>query len=278
MTPKPKSPSKAAALQRLLGQISGIVLAVLTASAKFVGNLWWNTILPVIQGLLPSPWNRRLSKPILTGIAIALLTLVLWLTSTLNRPALSSTDESPKSPAIERPAISSPARPEPVLSSEKLARIQEKLAQTAEPYGETLIASVQPKIRHHLTLTLDDRWYRLPTESQDQLVRDLWNRSRQLDYAQLEILDLEDQRIARSPVVGEEMLILKRTSPRAAIEPAIESISEPAVEAPVEFTDEPTIEPASGAIAKPASQLVPETESAASSELPGEAASIPMGR
>lgn len=276
MTQEPKSPSKTAAFQRLLAQLAGIVQAVVTAIAKFVGNFWWNTILPLIQGLLPAPWNRRLSKPILTGIAIALLTLILWLTSTLNRPAVSSTRESPGSPIAERPAASPPiARPEPV-SAEKLARIQEKLAQTAAPYGETLIAAVQPKIHHHLILTLDDRWYRLPVESQDQFVRDLWNRSRQLDYAQLELLDLEDQRIARSPVVGEQMLILKRTSPRAAIAPEpviepVEPIDQPAVASPiepVEPTAAPTIEPALEAIVEPVPNPVAQTEPAANFELP----------
>lgn len=253
MTQEPKSPSKAATFQRLLGQLGGIALAVLTAIGRFIGNLWWNTILPFVQGLLPAPWNRRLSKPILTGITIALLTLIFWLTSTLSRPAVSSVRESPALPREEvRP--SQPSRPEPALSSEKLIRIQEKLAQAAEPYGESLIASVQPGVRQHLTLTLDDRWYTLSTESQDRFVDDLWDRSRQLDFAQLEILDLEDQRIARSPVVGKQMLILKRTgrvpvvaplSSEEAIEPSSdlqESFTESASDLDSEFAAESDVE------------------------------------
>ncbi|WP_088892006.1 hypothetical protein [Leptolyngbya ohadii] len=261
MTQEPKSPSKTATLQRLLGQVGGIVLAVVSAIAKFVGNLWWNTLLPVIQGLLPAPWNRRLSKPVLTGIAIALLTLILWLTSTLNRPAVSSVSESPSAPIAERPVAKAP-RPEPALTPEKLIRIEEKLAQVAEPYGESLIASVKPGERQHLKLTLDDHWFILPADSQDRLAKELWQRSRQLDYDQLEILDLENQRIARSPVVGEQMLILKRSG-RVPVEVS------PAVEEAIEPVEGLTPESAPGFTSETDLEQIPElpsTESASETE------------
>jgi hypothetical protein len=253
MTQEPKSPSKTATFQRLLEQLGGIAQAVLAALLKVSGNLlqsagklWWNTILPFVQGLLPAPWNQRLSKPVLTGITIALLTLMLWLTSTLSRPAVSSSVRESPAPSTEAPRApqSTAARPESALSPEKLIRIQEKLAQVAEPYGEALILSVQPKVRHHLTLTLDDRWYALPPESQDQLARQLWERSRQLDFTQFEILDLEDQRIARSPVVGQQMLILKRVGRLPAVAPPIpEEAIEPLPEPVLEPTSTPTLEP-----------------------------------
>ncbi|MEP0910064.1 hypothetical protein NDI45_03900 [Leptolyngbya sp. GB1-A1] len=251
MTQEPKSPSKAATLQRLLGQFSGIAQTVLAAGVKLGGNLlrsagklWWNTILPFVQGLLPAPWNRRLSKPVLTGITIALLTLLLWLASTLSRPAVSSVEEPPTSSQELRAPESRASRPEPALSPEKLIRLQEKLAQVTESYGEAFILSVQPGVRHHLTLTLGDRWYSLPAETQDQLARELWERSRQFDFTQLEILDLEDQRIARSPVVGQQMLILKRSGRLPVIEPQSSEGVEPSPELAPADVLEPVLEPA----------------------------------
>lgn len=259
MTQEPKSPSpasqsgstKGASTQRLLGQLGGIAQAVLAAIVRLGGNLlrsagkfWWNTVLPIVQRQFPAPWDRRLSKPALTGIAVTLLSLIFWLTSTLSHPAVSALKPDASQPIADRTAPV--ARTETNLTPEQQLRLQEKLTQVTEPYGESLIAAVQPGVRQHLTLTLDDDWYRLSAESQDRLLRELWNRSRQLSIAQLELLDLEDQRVARSPVVGEQMLILRRTSPRAAIvpdpkplpEPVPESVLEPDPELPAATTSE----------------------------------------
>jgi hypothetical protein len=54
--------------------------------------------------------------------------------------------------------------------------------------------------------------YRLNATEQDQLARDLLKRSRNLSFNNLEILDFEGHRVARSPVIGETMIIFERTS------------------------------------------------------------------
>ncbi len=61
-----------------------------------------------------------------------------------------------------------------------------------------------------LTLKISDDWYSLTHPDQDQLAAEILERSKELDFVHLEITDSESKLIARNPVVGSKMIILKR--------------------------------------------------------------------
>ncbi|MFN6159912.1 MAG: hypothetical protein ACK46N_15690 [Dolichospermum sp.] len=61
-----------------------------------------------------------------------------------------------------------------------------------------------------LTLKISDIWYNLEKSQQDKLAADILQRSQELNFTHLKIVDSQEKIIARSPVVGNEMIIFKR--------------------------------------------------------------------
>jgi hypothetical protein len=76
-----------------------------------------------------------------------------------------------------------------------------------------LIKSIQVNFRSSdLTITINDDWYNLETSQQQQLVADILQSSQELDFTHLQLIDSENRLIARSPVVGNEMIIFSQHS------------------------------------------------------------------
>ncbi|NJK34558.1 MAG: hypothetical protein HC919_06175 [Oscillatoriales cyanobacterium SM2_2_1] len=89
--------------------------------------------------------------------------------------------------------------------------IQSQVAEVSQKYGEALIQSVQTNFRKgRLIVELSDAWYQLDPLQQDRLMTDLWRRSQSLNFKKLFATDPQQQIVARSPVTGSEMVILKR--------------------------------------------------------------------
>jgi hypothetical protein len=61
-----------------------------------------------------------------------------------------------------------------------------------------------------LTLKISDIWYSLEKSQQDKLAADILQRSQELNFTHLKIVDSQEKIIARSPVVGNEMIIFQR--------------------------------------------------------------------
>ncbi|MFO0141245.1 MAG: hypothetical protein ACK513_07495 [Aphanizomenon sp.] len=61
-----------------------------------------------------------------------------------------------------------------------------------------------------LTIKVGDIWYKLAKSEQDKLAREILKRSQELNFIHLEVVDFQEKLIARSPVVGKEMIIFKR--------------------------------------------------------------------
>ncbi len=53
-------------------------------------------------------------------------------------------------------------------------------------------------------------WYSLEKSQQDKLAADILQRSQELNFTHLKIVDSQEKMIARSPVVGNEMIIFHR--------------------------------------------------------------------
>ncbi|MBM0740170.1 hypothetical protein JOY44_00675 [Phormidium sp. CLA17] len=92
-----------------------------------------------------------------------------------------------------------------------IAQIQEQVADVSNQYVNGLIQSVQANFRSSLlTVKVGDDWYTLEQAQQNKLATEMLKRSQQLNFVKLEMIDSKDNLLARSPVVGSEMVILKR--------------------------------------------------------------------
>jgi len=106
-----------------------------------------------------------------------------------------------------------PERDDVPLTDEQIAiaKIQTQVSEVANQYGEALLGSVQTNFkRGRLIVALNDGWYQLEPNQQTQLVSDLQNRSRSLNFKKLLVADAKNNLIARSPVTGDQVIILRK--------------------------------------------------------------------
>ncbi|NJN21109.1 MAG: hypothetical protein HC812_07880 [Leptolyngbya sp. RL_3_1] len=97
---------------------------------------------------------------------------------------------------------------------ERLVDIQAQLSAVATSYASNLVVSVQANFTDdRLTANLSSGWYRLPRDQQDRLAADLLGRSQSLEFTTLELSDPDGAMVARSPVVGQAMVIVQRQPP-----------------------------------------------------------------
>ncbi|QZZ19599.1 hypothetical protein J5X98_19970 [Leptothermofonsia sichuanensis E412] len=136
------------------------------------------------------------------------------------RPELPGlTKPSGEQPVAQKPAVRvSPAptvKPSPPLKltpeQKLIAQIQDQVAEITNQYVNGLIQAVQANFRSsRLIVKVGNGWYGLSQPQQNKLANEMLGRARQLNFSKLEITDPEGVLLARSPVVGPEMIILKR--------------------------------------------------------------------
>jgi hypothetical protein len=117
-------------------------------------------------------------------------------------------------PLAEPEAIPTPT-PTPIieLTPEQalIVAIENQVAETSDRIASGLIKSIQANFRTgNLTVKISDDWYTLKESQQDKLAAEILQRSQQLDFTHLEIIDSQNRLIARNPVVGNEIVIFKR--------------------------------------------------------------------
>jgi len=106
-----------------------------------------------------------------------------------------------------------PERDDVPLTDEQIAiaKIQTQVSEVANQYGEALLGSVQTNFkRGRLIVALNDGWYQLERNQQTQLVSDLQNRSRSLNFKKLLVADAKNNLIARSSITGDQVIILRK--------------------------------------------------------------------
>ncbi|RCJ36955.1 hypothetical protein A6770_15130 [Nostoc minutum NIES-26] len=92
-----------------------------------------------------------------------------------------------------------------------IAAIENQVAEISDRFASGLIQSIQANFRtSNLIIKISDDWYTLKESQQDKLAADILQRSQELDFTHLEIIDSRDRLIARNPVVGTEIVIFKR--------------------------------------------------------------------
>ncbi|MES1025415.1 hypothetical protein ABN584_21190 [Gloeocapsa sp. BRSZ] len=122
--------------------------------------------------------------------------------------------ESPQ-PVTEIPSepIIEPMLPvvEPTPEQSLIAAIEKQVAQVSDRYGDGIIESLQANFpANSLTVTLKTDWYNLEPSEQDKLTAQMFEQAKELDFIYLEVIDPQGNLLARSPVIGENMVILKR--------------------------------------------------------------------
>ncbi|MBC1224030.1 hypothetical protein GNF10_04850 [Nostoc sp. UCD121] len=210
-------------------------------------QLRWGGLLRTIRLFLPSNLSTKLSDTALTGIVTGIAVILVWTTTTVftgkpteiatvppveEVPTPTPTITIPPESVVPEPQppqppekITPPPEPEPIptptptptpaieLTPEQalIAAIENQVAEISDRIASGLIKSIQANFRtSNLIVKISDDWYTLKESQQDKLAAEILQRSQELDFTHLEIIDSQDKLIARNPVVGTEMVIFKR--------------------------------------------------------------------
>jgi hypothetical protein len=183
---------------------------------------FWDVTLTKVRSFLPAPWNAKLSDWALTGAIAGIVVIILVTTAALLPETPTQMAKEPPNTIEAPPELKAPEPPQPVaieppptpeLTPEQslIAAIQQQVADLTERYGKGLIQSVDANfLSSRLIVKLSDGWYSLKESQQNKLADEILRRSRDLDFSKLEIIDLNGTLLARNPVVGSNMVILKR--------------------------------------------------------------------
>ncbi|XGV96404.1 MAG: hypothetical protein ACAF41_27190 [Leptolyngbya sp. BL-A-14] len=225
-------------------------LSTETLQEKF-RSLWqqlrrsWKGVLRQVRDRLPASIRRTWSDQALTGAIVGLAVLLLWTTTSIVSPKPPQPTAIAEAPPAETlvtlpsptptpipPVVTAPEAPKPIESSPPpvvpappppplkltpeqtlIARIQNQVAAISNQYANGLVESIQANFRgSRLIVHISDDWYGLSRSQQDKLASEILNRTRNLDFLKLELVDSSGKLLARSPVVGPEMIILRRTT------------------------------------------------------------------
>ncbi len=193
----------ATAIAPIWRSISGIAAQVPLSDAvkrifdKRAGTVALVTLFSLLLILKPSHANsQNVKKVAASPVAI---------TKSLNKTAQ-------KQPSVNKD-LAKPERGDKPLTSDQIAiaKIQTQVSEVANQYGESLLGSVQTNFkRGRLIVALNDDWYKLEPTQQTQLVNDLQTRARSLNFKKLFVADAENHLIARTPVTGNDIIILRQ--------------------------------------------------------------------
>lgn len=193
---------------------------------------FWDSLLTGIRGVLPNALSEKLSDWAITSI-IAVIIVGVLSTSVFLFPQPFSIPEivqipsdvpsaNPKetpsqldSPENAEPITISPS-PQPQLTPEQslIASIQQEVTDLTNQYPMGLIGTIEANfLGSRLIVTMGDQWYELSKQRQDKLASSIFERAQKLDFKKLELIDSQGTLIARSPVVGEQIIILQRQLP-----------------------------------------------------------------
>ncbi len=101
-----------------------------------------------------------------------------------------------------------PSTPEQIL----IASVENQVNQLNREYSQDIIKSIKADFhRSFLQVQLNDTWYNLTKSQQNKLAGKLLAKVKGLDFSILEIKDGAENLVARSPVVGSQMIILRRS-------------------------------------------------------------------
>jgi hypothetical protein len=123
-------------------------------------------------------------------------------------------------PSVTTAAPQTAVAPSPAPAID-LAEIQTQLASAVAGVGEIgegLVASVKTaNANQQLKVSLGAGWSSLSDAEQKTVAQKLWVRSQKLEFSKLELLDSTNTLVARSPVVGSNVIMLQPPAPPKAL-------------------------------------------------------------
>ena len=120
--------------------------------------------------------------------------------------------EIPEIPIIKSEPVNNEPKPKLKLNPEQslIAAIQEQVTKITSEYADGLIISLQANfINSRLIIKASNDWYELDPERKQAVANEILGRSRKLDFKKLAITDPEGKLVARSPVVGQKVIVLQ---------------------------------------------------------------------
>lgn len=146
--------------------------------------------------------EKEATKPVTQPVEI---------TSTNLEKEISETKVSPQK--NENSTTKTPPAPKPVLTPEQslFSVVQDKVSKITSQYSNQLIVSGEADLLGgRLLIKVSDDWYQLDKSRQDKFANETLKSSQKFNFNKLEIQDAQNNLIARSPVVGNKMIILQR--------------------------------------------------------------------
>lgn len=113
--------------------------------------------------------------------------------------------------ASPAPVATTAAKPQLSKEQTLLADVRTALKKSS-PDAEGLIQDLKLNLPDsRLQVQLQGDWYKLSAPEQDKLAQSLWQGSNRFDFEKLELLDPQNRLVARSPLIGTEMIVLRRS-------------------------------------------------------------------
>ncbi|WP_267383407.1 hypothetical protein [Cyanobacterium sp. uoEpiScrs1] len=204
---------------------SSISVANLEKANEF--KIWWNSFLNTFRLILPSSWNTNLSNGVITIIIVSVpiliistSTLLLPLlltpsaenTSVTSQPKVADTLSSSQSIKTSQPVETSLLTEQKLTPEQNLVEaIRHDTIDLVNQYPEGLIELIKVNFKtSRLIITLGNQWYQLTQKKQDTLAGSMFKHSQRLNFRKLDIIDFQGNLIARSPVVGKDVIIFSR--------------------------------------------------------------------
>jgi hypothetical protein len=180
--------------------------STLSPAATAIG--FWTAIVQLFRRILPPP-IRQLSDALLTAILAIGLTAAIWFVDGwLATPAQTPVGMTPTTPIVAQPTSTIPSiDPEQAF----IDAIQAQLTDITSQYPDNIIQTLQVDLPRDLAIVrLNPVWYTIDDNQQDRLSDRMWLQARSHHFSKLELQDPTGQTIARSPVVGQHMVVLQR--------------------------------------------------------------------
>ncbi len=203
----------------------------------------WQQVLGLVRSLLPESLSHKLSDGLLTGAIasiFALILVVIFVSFPSSKPTTEVADipvvaESELTEAIapeeslpstEDGEISDTALqeasesiepvtpPAPKLTPEQIfiVSIQNQIDDLTNQYGGGIVESLKFDFPSNLLIVeLKNDWYEMAQEEQDELVNQLFEEAQNLDFNKLALINSQGRMVARTSVIGSEMIILERS-------------------------------------------------------------------
>ena len=147
-----------------------------------------------------SQTNKSLSVGIVAAVAIALILIGLQFLPTNPGGIISSSSKASGKLATN-----------PELNF--IAAIEKQVETLTTSYEPDLITLIKPDFKNNtLFVTVDDQWYELKSDRQQQVSNEINKRSRPIEFQKLIIQDRKGKLLARNPVVGDNMVIFQSSN------------------------------------------------------------------